>query len=539
MSWLKKKDMKRFMRETERNLQFPVPTRMLTNGEFTPSPQTSQQREVEARLKAKASEYGRKLGMSRREFLQTASGMAAAFLAMNEVFGEYFKVNPAEAADLETAIARRVAMKSQFIFDDQTHHVRDTYKWEGLNFLRDFAKGNNPEKVPWNKTLVGETASLDNYKFHNYLREIFLESDTGIALLSSFTTDTAENAALTNDEMVATRDIVNRIAGTKRMYCHGMFWPPYPGNLEAMERAAQELKVDSWKGYTVGDPLGPSRYPWRMDDSKVTYPAYEKAVKLGIKNICVHKGLMPDNYEKAFEHWRYATVEDLGKCAQDWPQLNFIIYHAGLRPLFDCVQANADFEKSGKLPWIDELAEIPSKFGVSNVYGEIGSAFGMTAVTYPKMTAYLMGRLVKGMGSDHVVWGTDSIWYGSPQWQLEAMRRLEIPADMQKKYGFKPLGGADGDVKKAILAYNSARLYSVDMTADGKPVTDFQNDGIARLKADYEKAGADRMEFYANWFSKLNRDEMRIASGRKPEFGVARSEGDPSPAGDKVRGMFA
>ena len=51
-----------------------------------------------------------------------------------------------------------------------------------------------------------------------------------------------------------------------------------------------------------------------------------------------------------------------------------------------------------------------------------------------------MGIMGKGLGYDHVVWGTDAVWTGSPQWQIEALRRLEIPEDMQKKYGFKPLG---------------------------------------------------------------------------------------------------
>ena len=39
----------------------------------------------------------------------------------------------------------------------------------------------------------------------------------------------------------------------------------------------------------------------------------------------------------------------------------------------------------------------------------------------------MMGTLIKGLGHDHVFWGTDSVWYGSPQWQIEAFRRLEIP----------------------------------------------------------------------------------------------------------------
>ena len=94
-------------------------------------------------------------------------------------------------------------------------------------------------------------------------------------------------------------------------------------------------------------------------------------------------------------------------------------------------------------------------------------------MTNPRLAAALLGTLIKGMGADHVLWGTDSVWYGSPQWQIEAFRRLEIPEDMQKNNQFAPLGAADGPVKRAILGGNSARLYRVDVKSaqNGSPRT--------------------------------------------------------------------
>ena len=61
------------------------------------------------------------------------------------------------------------------------------------------------------------------------------------------------------------------------------------------------------------------------------------------------------------------------------------------------------------------------------------------------------------MGADRVVWGTDALWTGSPQWQIEGLRRLEIPEEMQKKYGYAPLGPADGPVKTAIFSGNNIK----------------------------------------------------------------------------------
>ena len=77
-----------------------------------------------------------------------------------------------------------------------------------------------------------------------------------------------------------------------------------------------------------------------------------------------------------------------------------------------------------------------------------------STVAQPQLAAFIVGTLVKGLGADRVVWGTDALWTGSPQWQIEGLRRLEIPEDMQKKFGFKPLGAADGPVKTAIFSGN-------------------------------------------------------------------------------------
>ncbi len=98
-----------------------------------------------------------------------------------------------------------------------------------------------------------------------------------------------------------------------------------------------------------------------------------------------------------------------------------------------------------------------------------------------------------------MIWGTDSIWYGSPQWQIEAFRRIEIPEDMQRKYGFPPLGPATGPVKRAILGLNGARIYNLDLTAKRDPVPlDFQ-DRLAKMQAEYREQGAKPSNMYYGW----------------------------------------
>jgi len=75
-----------------------------------------------------------------------------------------------------------------------------------------------------------------------------------------------------------------------------------------------------------------------------------------------------------------------------------------LRPFTELPdQAWAEFEASGRIKWTTDLAEIPEKFGVTNVYGELGTAFANSAVSNPKFSAAFIGTLVKGLGADHVV----------------------------------------------------------------------------------------------------------------------------------------
>jgi hypothetical protein len=103
----------------------PIPTQSVSSDEFMPSQQTEKQRRVEARIKELGTELGRRHGMSRRQFLTTASGMAAAFVAMNEVYGPLYGASLAEANDCEMAAERASSLKDQFVMDCHTHFLRD------------------------------------------------------------------------------------------------------------------------------------------------------------------------------------------------------------------------------------------------------------------------------------------------------------------------------------------------------------------------------------------------------------------------------
>jgi uncharacterized protein len=471
----------------------PVPTQIVSSDEYMPVPQTEKQLKVEARLKELSDQLARRQGLSRRRFFQTASGMAASFLVMNQVFGRLFEVSEAEAATPDMAAERAGALSKQFIIDGHTHFLRDDTRLMGFIKARE-AVG----KAGWNKAIGDKEQTIDDLKYANYVKEIYMDSDTKVALLSNSPSEVPEDWFIPQEQVFKTREQVNKEAGSRRMMAHFTITPGWPGWLDQVDKAIEVYKPDSWKGYTVGDNTHKelANYPYHLDDEKLMYPFYEKAVKSGIKNVCIHKGLFAPAVEEKFPRLRpYADVSDVGKAAKDWPQLNFLIYHSGYRWIGATpADGMAEFDKTGRSSWTSDLAEIPEKYGVTNVYGDLGQLFAWTAVAEPRLAAALMGTLVKGLGADHVLWGTDAVWTGAPQWQIEGLRRLEIPEEMQKRYGFKPLGPADGPIKSGIFAENAVRLYNFDKHAElARP------DRFAEIKADYVKNGPGRSNLRYGW----------------------------------------
>ena len=482
--WLVKEELERVKLPDQHYERTPVPTQIVSNGEYTPIPQTPQQRQVVSRINELSDEISEKHGLSRRKFLKTGSGMAVAFMAMNNVYGNYFEVGSEETRDLLAAKARLDVYKDQFIFDDQLHFVSDEFENTGILNLREFAA------QMWNPAIKDKFDDFAYVQFENFIKEVYFDSDTTIGLLSGAPSDKIKDWFLSNEELAKTRQLVNEAAGTKRLYAHFVITPGQEGWIESIEQAIEELKPDSWKGYTIGDPMSLSEYPWRMDDENLIYPAYEIMEKAGIRNVCIHKGLLPNNYEQMMPGiWKYATVDDVGPAARDFPNLNFVIYHSGLQPFFQPEQELAKFEETGRINWVSDLAEIREKYGVDNVYAELGSTFGSSCITHPRFAAAILGILIKGLGHDHVIWGTDSVWYGSPQWQLEAFRRIEIPSDMIEKFGFSPLGAGNGEIKSTILGHNAAQLY--DLPPELTAVSYYADDQLAKAKAKYQQDGGE------------------------------------------------
>jgi len=450
------------------DIQSPIPTRMCSNEEFVPPPQSAKQKKWEDRLREMADRNAKRLGLSRRAFLQTSAGMAAAMVCFNEVFGKTYEVDPIEALD-PAAFDERWP-KTEFIFDNQTHHIDVESGWfektevgrQAAAFLRNFR--------PNEKTT---TAVLESLNQTHYVKELFFDSDTMMAIISGVPTSEWKENILPPDKMVKTRNDINSWAGSQRMLSHGLLRPNMgPAELEEMERQFKTLKINSWKMYP-GSEIGGGAY-W-LDDQKMTYPCWEKSRKLGIKNICIHKGLPLGLFNEEHCH-----PKDVEKAAKDFPDLNFIIYHSGWHPtakLKEGMSGNPQY-----IPWCSDLIDIVKRNNLTNVYFELGSTWNGTSQGRPEVAMHLLGQILNlPGGEDHIIWGTDSIWGGSPQSQIDRFRRFQIRDDVAEKFGYKQL---TPEIKAKVFGLNAARLYELDVKAKRQAI---KNDKIAEQRLEYRE----------------------------------------------------
>ena len=191
--------------EAER-LPTPVPTQMVSNGEYMPCPQTEKQKQVEQRIKDYSTVASRQLGMSRRRFLATSGGMAACFLAMNDIFGRFFDVSPIELVD-SAAAAVAGPPPNLFVLDDQLHVVRSSRRNTGQG-LRAIAQGlpntinaqGLPDELgrinfPWNPALVGLPNIDENFQLLQVMKDLYLDSQMTVGIMSNNTSGAVPGAA--------------------------------------------------------------------------------------------------------------------------------------------------------------------------------------------------------------------------------------------------------------------------------------------------------------------------------------------------------
>src|SRR3981189_1899756 len=210
-SWLSEREQRLVAGAEEASAATPIPTQIVSNGEYLPPPQSATQKRVEARVNELADLNGKRPGLSRRQFLHTSCGMAAAFLAMNDIYGNVFQVAPAEAREPELMLARPQGPADHFSCDVQTLCVGDAFDHKELLGLADFASQH------WNPKMKEEgVSSLARYKFQNYVKEIYYDSETNLAPLCGAPLDDPSWWLLSNEQIVKARALINHFAGSPR-----------------------------------------------------------------------------------------------------------------------------------------------------------------------------------------------------------------------------------------------------------------------------------------------------------------------------------
>ncbi len=459
----------RLRKKTDADLPFEPPIHLgnFSTGEYLHE-QTPRERLIRRLILERADAQARRLGVDRREFLASAMGMATSLGVVNLVAGcGSDRAAPGgsdggfavpDAAAVECELAEDILDTSRdFIFDIQTHHIEREGDW----------RTTNPDVGP---TLAAYFASfnacaaadpIDCIDAEAYIDKIFLQSDTTVAVLSGFPTalctderTTGCGNPLDSDAIARSRDRVNALARSQRVLNHCQVNPNDRLDLQLalMERVHAQYGVAGWKVYPPWGPEGPG---WFLDDPDVGIPFIEKARALGAVNVCIHKGIV-------FPGWdaEAADPRDVGVVARMFPDVNFIVYHSGI-----------ELGAAGEGPYnpdapagTDRLVQtvLDNELGTgSNVYAELGSVWAQV-FTQPEVAQHVIGKLLLYLGEDNVLWGSECVWLGSPQPQIEAFRVFEISTELQEQYGYPALTPA---LKAKILGLSSARIYGVDPEA--------------------------------------------------------------------------
>jgi predicted TIM-barrel fold metal-dependent hydrolase len=420
--------------------RLPIKLDSTSNGEFEPVPLWPANLEANRLAHEAASIFSRKLSVGRRTFLTSACGAASTLLAFNTAnaaagrTGGFFDLPRDAALDPQLARAQVGPAKDEFIFDVQGHFI-DTPKM-------------NPKSA------------------EVFIKDVFMDSDTDVMVLS-FVPSTRDSEPVTIQAADQVRRIVDKLEGTHRLLLHGRVNPNQPGDLEGMDELKEKWGVAAWKTYTQYGPGGKGYF--LSDDIGIRF--IEKARKLGVKTLCVHKGLPFGS--RSYEH---SQCSDIGVVAKRFPDVNFLIYHSGF------VSSVTEKAYSGG-DGIDTLVSSIDKNQIkpnSNIYAELGSTWRFL-MRDPEQAAHGLGKLIKACGENNVLWGTDSIWYGSPQDQIQAFRTFQIASPLREKHGYAEITPA---LRAKIFGLNAAKVYGLS-AADVKKYT--RTDKVARAKLAYQE----------------------------------------------------
>jgi hypothetical protein len=414
-----------------------------SNGEYVPPPLDDLRREAMRRARLAADDHARRHGWSRRRFLLSSAGMASGLVALQACSDERsrttgtepggrFTVPETAATDPEeaTTTVHGPPNEPDVVVDVQTHFL-ESGEW-GVNF---------PQAA------CGEAEPIDCFSAEYWRDLVLAGSDTGVAVISAIPV-VGDADPLSIEAMERGRALAAELCGDGRVLIQGHAVPnvgPLDAALASMAEVAAAHDLCAWKVYTHA-PGG-----WYLDDhdpaAELVGAAFLGAVRdSGVPVVAVHKGLSGGN--------AHASPVDIGPAAAANPDLTFLVYHSG----FEGEVTEGPYDPDGG--GVDRLVRSAGEAGVGaggNVYAELGSTW-RTVMGSPEEAAHVLGKLLVAFGPERILWGTDSIWYGSPQDQIAAFRTFEISEAFQEQFGYPAL---TPEVKRRILGQNAIELFGI------------------------------------------------------------------------------
>ncbi|MBW3657929.1 MAG: amidohydrolase [Actinobacteria bacterium] len=508
--------------------RMPVDVMPSSNGERIPPPPTPEQRRIMAIQDHRAEEVRHALGMTRRDFVRSSAAYGVGFWAINQVmpggFGRYlnradddpWQPSKTDACNLEFPDAQLNNLPGEFIFDVQSHHVdpAGTWRvtnpgfhavfaalWEQAGPLGGWPGAENDEVHGWGEG--GEFDPIQNLSRYHYLKELFLDSSTNMTVLSAVPSAPDIQNPLRISEAAETVGLIKALAGgTDRSVMHAFVMPNRgstgtgSSSLGARPAFMQEefdfmeetLRRwgDRFRGWKVYTPWGdvPNSSGWYLDDA-VGQPFFEQVRHLGDKYgvpkvIACHKGFALPSFDA-----RASSPRDVGPAAKANPDVTIIVYHSG----YDSEKQEAypgdenwNSSDRGVNSLVKSLRENQydaTRFvqpglqhgNVPNVYAEIGAVMS-SVMSDPDQLAHLLGKLITYVGPQRIAWGTDSLWFGSPQPVIAGLRAFEF-SDQAKEFYNLPYG-LDGDrfdpLRNAMsgASYLGPHPAGIDWPTDGR-----------------------------------------------------------------------
>ena len=436
--------------------RLPIVLDPASSDEYSPLPLSPLTVEARRRAWERAGANAKRLGLSRRDFLRTTMGAATVLLALQGCNRESSRsegrtpgggFDVPDDAGTDADAAKSVLDSELPVIDAQTHFLEfDLSKPAPDTF---FGDGFPQAKCgPDGRACFG---------IDRYIDLMFTRSETAMCVLSAVAAPDPHQGELSVEIMDRARQRVKETTGPDRMLLHGLLAPSnraLSAVLEDLESIAETFKVNGWKAYT-NNGRG-----WRLDDGdrdmpQVGLPTVQKVLDLGIPRICVHKGISGNDPN--------AAPADIGPVAKQFPDVKFGIYHSGWEP----GEKEGPYSDATADRGVNRLIASLKKAGIGpnqNVYAEIGSTW-FNLMRSPDEAAHVLGKLLVTVGEDRILWGTDSIWYGSPQGQIDAFRAFQISNEFQERFGYPAL---TEKVKGKILARNAASFYDVDLAKVGR-----------------------------------------------------------------------